>query len=70
MNDYIEKQRLQSMEALKDGLSRSTTAAPDLLEACKHLVAILDQESEDFYNKHIHAFNLGMDAIEKAEGKK
>lgn len=42
-------------------------AAPELLEACKHLVAILSKEDEDFYNKHIHAFNLGMDAIKKAE---
>lgn len=41
----------------------------DLLEACKHLVNILYLENDKFYKKHIIAFNLGMDAISKAEVK-
>ncbi len=42
-------------------------SAPDLLNACKHLVSILGDENEDFYNKHIEAFNVGIKAITKAE---
>ena len=44
-------------------------SAPEMLNACKHLVSILGDENEDFYNKHIEAFNLGIKAIDKAEGK-
>ena len=47
--------------------ARLIASAPDLLNACKHLVSILGDENEDFYNKHIEAFNLGMDAIVSAE---
>jgi len=40
-------------------------AAPELLEACKHLVAILTKEDKNFYKKHIEVFNLGINAIKK-----
>jgi len=39
----------------------------ELLNACKHLVAILGEENEEFYNKHIEAFNVGIDAIANSE---
>jgi hypothetical protein len=42
------------------------SSAPDLLHACKFLVGIILSEDKEFYNRHIHAFNLGRDAIEKA----
>ena len=44
-------------------------AAPEMYEALKALVSILADHDEAFYNQHIEAFNLGMDAINKAEGK-
>ena len=53
--------------APREANARLIASAPDLLNACKHLVSILGEENEDFYNKHIEAFNLGMAAITKAE---
>jgi len=46
--------------------SKLIAAAPDLLHACKFLVGIMTSEDKEFYQRHIHAFNLGRDAIEKA----
>jgi len=44
-------------------------AAPSLLKACKHLVIILGSEGEEFYNKHIAAFNMGISAIAQTTGE-
>jgi len=41
-------------------------AAPLLLHACKFLVGIMTSENKEFYQRHVHAFNLGREAIEKA----
>ena len=60
-------QRVPEASLEQQANAKLIASAPDLLNACKHLVSILGEENEYFYNKHIEAFNLGMEAIILAE---
>ena len=55
---------LPKKQAVKNAML--IAAAPDLLNACIDLVAILGQEGPDYYNKYIEELNNGIDAIKKA----
>jgi len=61
--DFCSKGCYKEFVNHEQGWDEKARKDSELLNACKHLVAILGEENEEFYNKHIEAFNVGIDAI-------